>query len=248
VMTTQEPKEDYEPVAKKTKDDDANGENTHSEEPSTSMKRREPLDKTHKISRTGGKYHLLIGVTGSVAAIKLQELIETLNKMCKEERLWIKIVATDNAIRFIEKADLQIDDVIYEDRDEWSMWQGRGDPVLHIELRKWADAMLIAPLDANSLAKISNGICDNLLTSLVRAWDTSKPLHFAPAMNSFMWESTLTYQQRATLRDLLRFKEIPPIEKDLMCGDHGMGAMATIQLIATIIASAVKSKFAVYTS
>ncbi|GMT08707.1 hypothetical protein PFISCL1PPCAC_4 [Pristionchus fissidentatus] len=249
-MANEDPKDDYEPEVKKAKEDSSlNGDSLTKEEGSAStMLRRDPFDKTHKISRSGGKYHLLIGVTGSVAVIKLQELIEMLNKMCKRERLWIKIVATDSALQFIEKTDLQIEDVIYDDRDEWNMWNGRGDPVLHIELRKWADGMLIAPLDANSMGKIANGICDNLLTSLVRAWDTNKPLHYAPAMNSFMWENPLTYQQRTTLRDLLRYKEIPPIEKDLMCGDHGMGAMATIQLIASIVASNVKSKFAVYTS
>lgn len=48
--------------------------------------------------------------------------------------------------------------------------------MLHIELRKWADLLLIAPLSANSLAKIANGMADNLLTSVVRAWDYKKPL------------------------------------------------------------------------
>jgi len=50
-------------------------------------------------------------------------------------------------------------------------WNKRGDPVLHIELRKWADAILVSPLSANTLAKISNGICDNLLTLIFRCWD-----------------------------------------------------------------------------
>lgn len=45
------------------------------------------------------------------------------------------------------------------------LWNGRSDPVLHIELRRWADLMLVAPLDANTLAKLANGICDNLLVS-----------------------------------------------------------------------------------
>lgn len=45
------------------------------------------------------------------------------------------------------------------------LWRGRSDPVLHIELRRWADLMLVAPLDANTLAKLANGICDNLLVS-----------------------------------------------------------------------------------
>lgn len=75
-----------------------------------------------------------------------------------------------------------------------------------LELRKWADAMLIAPLDANTLAKISNGLCDNLLTSVVRAWDTQRPLYFAPAMNTYMWTSPHTVRHRKTIKDLLAFK------------------------------------------
>ncbi len=51
-----------------------------------------------------------------------------------------------------------------------------GDPVLHIELRRWADVLLVAPLSANTLAKMANGLADNLLTCVVRAWDFSKPL------------------------------------------------------------------------
>lgn len=75
-----------------------------------------------------------------------------------------------------------------------------------VELFKWADALLLAPLDANSMAKIANGLCDNLLTSVVRAWGPGKPVYFAPAMNTAMWENTLTYQHRKTLKDLLGFK------------------------------------------
>lgn len=59
----------------------------------------------------------------------------------------------------------------FVDEDEQKRWNHRGDPVLHIELRKWADALLIAPLSANTLAKISNGLCDNLVTLAARCWD-----------------------------------------------------------------------------
>jgi len=56
------------------------------------------------------------------------------------------------------------DVLIFTDQDEWK-WAERSDPVLHIELRKWADLLLIAPLSANTLAKISNGLCDNLVVA-----------------------------------------------------------------------------------
>ena len=78
-----------------------------------------------------------------------------------------QIIATKSAIAFLNTQDFDIEEVIYEDRDEWSMWKGRGDQVLHIELRKWADALLIAPLDANSMAKMALGLSDNLVTSVV---------------------------------------------------------------------------------
>uniref|UniRef100_A0A1I7XNF8 Glutathione-specific gamma-glutamylcyclotransferase n=1 Tax=Heterorhabditis bacteriophora TaxID=37862 RepID=A0A1I7XNF8_HETBA len=209
--------------------------------------RRPPFTNSHRLIRQGGKYHLLIGVTGSVAVIKLQELIDQLYKFCPQDRLWIKVVATGSAVRLLETQDHDIEETIYEDRDEWSMWRDRGDPVLHIELRKWADSMLLAPLDANTLAKIANGLCDNLVTSVVRAWDPRKPLYFAPAMNTMMWENPLTFQHRKTLKDLLRFKEIPPMEKELMCGDTGVGAMASVTMISTILATDVKNRFAIYT-
>ena len=83
---------------------------------------------------------------------------------------------------------------------EWEAWQGRGDPVLHIELRKWAELMVIAPLSANSLAKLAGGLCDNLLTCTARAWDTKKPLLFCPAMNTLMYEHPLTAIHIASLK------------------------------------------------
>lgn len=105
------------------------------------------------------------------------------------------------------------------------MWQQKGDPVVHIELRKWADIFLVAPLSANSLAKMAQGMCDNLLTSVVRAWDFAKPLLLAPAMNTFMWDSPFTAQQLQVLRSL-GAQVVPPVSKALACGDVGTGAMA----------------------
>lgn len=97
-------------------------------------------------------------------------------------------------------------------RDEWSLWNERGDPVLHIELRRWADVFVISPLDANTMGKIANGICDNLLTCVARAWDPKMPLLFAPAMNTMMFDHPLTKEHRKKFIDL-GYHEIPCVEK-----------------------------------
>uniref|UniRef100_A0A0N5AXF6 Flavoprotein domain-containing protein n=1 Tax=Syphacia muris TaxID=451379 RepID=A0A0N5AXF6_9BILA len=228
----------------KTKEDEVGEKRRRIEETCSDVAKRPPFGPDHRIQRQGSKFHLLIGVTGSVATIKLLELINELYKTSPQNKLVIKVMATAAAKHFIDYSTLPIP--VYDDEDEWNMWKKRNDPVLHIELFKWADALLLAPLDANSLAKIANGLCDNLLTSVVRAWGRGKPVYFAPAMNTAMWENTLTYQHRKTLKDLLGFKEIPPIEKVLMCGDFGCGAMASTHMIATIVSSEVKNRFSVY--
>ena len=194
------------------------------------------------------KHNVLIGVTGSVATIKIEEIISRLREALSNVN--ICLVATKNANhfaqvdKFIDKKDLQGKLALikqsdqnggnfltsFSDEDEWSAWSQRGDPVLHIELRKWADLFLIAPLDANSMAKLANGICDNLLTCIARAWDFSKPIIICPAMNTFMYEHFLTAKHLKGLRDI-GYIEIEAIEKTLVCGDHGIGAMCKVETI-----------------
>lgn len=173
---------------------------------------------------------VLIGCTGSVAALKIPLLIEELQKTMVP--MEIILVPTKNSLHFFDCKDLNIK--VHLDEDEWTLWSGRSDPVLHIELRKWADLCLLAPLDANTLAKISHGICDNLLTCVVRAWDLSKPLYFAPAMNTHMWDHPITARQIMTLKEF-GFHDIPCIEKTLVCGDRGMGAMAEVNVIVKAV-------------
>jgi len=90
--------------------------------------------------------------------------------------------------------------------DEWKEWQKLGDPVLHIDLRDWADLLLVAPLSAHTLAKISNGLCDDTLSCVIRAWDyghgsrPGKTLLLAPAMNTAMWGHPLTQSQLQTVQ------------------------------------------------
>ncbi|KAK3405021.1 hypothetical protein EUGRSUZ_K01291 [Eucalyptus grandis] len=166
------------------------------------------------------KPRILLAASGSVAAIKFANLCH-----CFSEWAEVKAVATKASLHFIDRASLPRDVVLYTDEDEWSSWSKIGDSVLHIELRRWADIMIIAPLSANTLGKIAGGLCDNLLTCIVRAWDYTKPLFVAPAMNTFMWNNPFTERHLMTV-DELGISLIPPVSKRLACGDYGNGAMA----------------------
>ncbi|XP_057377224.1 phosphopantothenoylcysteine decarboxylase-like [Daphnia carinata] len=178
---------------------------------------------------------VLIGCTGSVATIKVNELVDQL----KNNNFEVQTIATKSAQHFL-KTDI-IDCKVWNDEDEWNVWKDRGDPVLHIELRRWADIFIIAPLDANSLAKIAQGICDNLLTCTVRAWDLAKPLLFCPAMNTHMWNHPLTAEHINKLK-AFGYIEIPCISKTLICGDSGAGAMAEIKTIVDQVVKISKGK------
>jgi phosphopantothenoylcysteine decarboxylase len=215
--------------------------------------------------------HVLLGVTGSVAAVKTPGLASAL----REAGCEVKIVVTEPALAFFDAAALdgggssspagdggQLSNArtLYRDADEWPA--GRlfqvGEPVLHIELRRWADLLLIAPLDANTLAKLALGLSDNLLTSVYRAWDPARPVVLAPAMNTLMWEGPPTPRHLKQLledhggrpvpvsqdpddlcravNDLCpRLRIVPPQSKRLACGDEGMGGMAAVADIVAMV-------------
>eukprot|EP00127_Corallochytrium_limacisporum_P007431 Clim_evm34s251 gene=Clim_evmTU34s251 len=195
--------------------------------------------------------HVLVAVTGSVASVKLPLLVDclsaTFNTRMQEQRstlrnrfpsgIKVRVVTTSSAQHFYDKGEVEqkIGAPIWNDEDEWSMWQRMGDPVLHIELRRWADVCLIAPLDANTMAKMANGMSDNLISCLTRCWDfTLAPMIVAPAMNTLMWESPFTAQHLERLKEV-GADVIPPISKTLACGDTGVGAMEQVDKIASYV-------------
>lgn len=96
------------------------------------------------------KPRILLAASGSVAAIKFESLCRSFTEWAE-----VKAVATKSSLHFLDKSSLPGDVALYTDDEEWSSWKKIGDGVLHIELRKWADAMIIAPLSANSLAKVN---------------------------------------------------------------------------------------------
>jgi phosphopantothenoylcysteine decarboxylase len=109
---------------------------------------------------------IVLGVTGSVAAIRTPLLYRELTLRGHE----VRIVLTEHATYFFNP-DAVPGALVFRDSDEWpktktgELYQP-GDPVLHIELRRWAELLLVAPLDAHTLAKFALGLCDNLLTCL----------------------------------------------------------------------------------
>jgi phosphopantothenoylcysteine decarboxylase len=212
--------------------------------------------------------NVLLGVTGSVAAILTPDLYGRLKQAGRQ----VRVVATPAALYFFDPAALDPLDpsrpernpeVVVLDEDEWPgraegrRWQ-RGDPVLHIRLRRWADLLLIAPLDANTLAKLANGLADNCLSCVWRAWDPARPVVLAPAMNTLMWEHPLTgrhlrqlaadagagavppeFDLNAVMRRINencpRLRVVPPQVKLLADGDYGMGGLAPLEEITLAV-------------
>ncbi|KAJ5790356.1 uncharacterized protein N7518_007367 [Penicillium psychrosexuale] len=202
------------------------------------------------------KIHVLL----AAATIKLPDIAEAL---CRNKNFSIRILVTEPAEKFLAgqileqpafETLLQIDgvDAIYRDEDEWSPSWTRGGPVLHIELRKWAHILLVAPMSANTMAKMANGIADNLLLSVIRAWDTTgvvdmgfksqKPRIFAALdMDRCMYRHPVTEKQLKALRDQWGWSEsnpegwvtlLPPVENSL---DVGTGNMMDWRDIVTAI-------------
>ncbi|KAJ5231420.1 uncharacterized protein N7469_006008 [Penicillium citrinum] len=199
------------------------------------------------------KIHILLAASGSVATIKIPNIAEALGQY---PNVSVRIIVTESAERFLAAQSAEqplLDslcsvpgvDGIYRDSDEWSRPWVRGAPILHIELRKWAHILLVAPLSANTMAKMTIGMADNLLLSVLRAWDTTglvdlgfkarKPMVFlAPAMNTAMYVHPVTEKSLKILRDEWGKSDanpdgwvtiLPPIEKSLACGDAGTGGM-----------------------
>ncbi len=218
--------------------------------------------------------NVLLGATGSVAAVRVPALFDSLTAAGHA----VKVVATTAATYFFDPKAIgqnlpstpkepglksALDGFVFLDEDEWpgrdagELYQ-RGDSVLHIELRKWADIFAVAPLDANTLAKLAVGLCDNCLTCVWRAWDVTRPVVLAPAMNTLMWQNPFTRRHLRSIAADAGAGHIPahlgdepliqqindrsptlrvvaPVSKQLACGDVGVGALADVSEITNAI-------------
>ena len=177
---------------------------------------------------------ILLGITGSVATILTEKLAAKLT----EKGNVVRIIYTDKSFQFLDVPALNRISNKYKtycDKDEFysKTTYHKDDPVLHIELREWADILLIAPCSVNTMAKMVNGICDNLLTSVFRAWNFNKPVFVAPSANTKMFMHPITNEHLTKLKQW-EVNIIYPTVKKLACGEYGIGALTDLDTIVNM--------------
>lgn len=176
---------------------------------------------------------IVLGITGGIAAYKAAELVRLLVK----DGVEVRVVMTEAACGFITPATLQ---ALSNKPVFTNMWDARvSDNMAHIELSRGADLIVVAPATADFLAKLANGLADDLLSTLSIAREC--PLLVAPAMNAQMWDNKATQRNVAQLaRDGVVI--LGPANGDQACGEVGMGRMLEAQQICDEINSFLQPK------
>ncbi|MDA3799436.1 MAG: phosphopantothenoylcysteine decarboxylase [Kiritimatiellae bacterium] len=169
---------------------------------------------------------VLLGVTGSIAAYKAAEI----TRLLKKADLNVVVIMTDSAQEFIAPLTFQtlsqnsVVTNMFEKRPDWHP--------IHISLADSADTLLIAPATANIIAKLANGIADDILSCTALSLDC--PIIIAPAMNDKMWMNPATQQNVETLKQRgVKFINIE--DGELACGTEGKGRLASPETIVEIL-------------
>ena len=160
--------------------------------------------------------HILLGICSGIAAYKTPNLVRGLRAQGAE----VQVVLSSNAHRFVTPTALQ---AVSGRPVRQDIWDEAAEAAMgHIELARWADAVLIAPATANSMAKLANGMADDLLTTLCLA--TTAPVVLAPAMNQQMYQHPATQANLQKLADL-GYELVGPDVGEQACGEEGPGRM-----------------------
>lgn len=167
---------------------------------------------------TGGKT-VLLGVTGCIAAYKSCEIVRALQKA----GVHVKVVMTEHATEFVGPTTFR---ALTHEKVAVGLFDDPEDPIHHVSLAQEADAFLIAPCTANVIAKIANGIADDLLTTTALA--TTAPLIIAPAMNVNMYDNGATRYNIGKLH-IRGARIVEAGDGYLACGDVGKGRLADIE-------------------
>lgn len=178
--------------------------------------------------------HVLLGVTGGIAAYKAPAIVSRLKKLGME----VKVVMTEGATKFVTPLTFQTmsNQVVHVDMFD----QLNNMDVEHIALAKWADVMVIAPATANTIAKLAYGLADNMLTTVALA--TKVPILIAPAMNTQMLRAEATQEALKVLKSRKQYEILPTAEGLLACQDVGEGKMAEPEDIVDYILMALTEK------
>lgn len=179
---------------------------------------------------------ILLGITGGIAAYKAAELVRELRKAKAE----VRVVMTTAAQEFITPLTLQ---ALSGNPVHYSMLDPEAEAGMgHIELARWADIILVAPASADFIARLTQGMGNDLLTTLCLASDA--PLAICPAMNQAMWRDEMTQANIQRLIDLKgkKFHSFGPADGEQACGDIGPGRMLEPSLIAQQCAKLFTSK------
>lgn len=193
---------------------------------------RDKKSVTRKDAIMKKEKHVVLGVTGSIAAYKAAELV----RLIVGKKWTVSVVMTESAALFVSELTFQtlsrepvmID--MFEQAEDWEPG--------HVSMADRADVLLIAPCTANVMAKLAHGIADDALTAVALACDA--PLLVAPAMNEKMWKHPATRANLAILKK--RGAEIINVERgDLACGHVGQGRMACVETIISALEKKLKA-------
>lgn len=175
--------------------------------------------------------NILLGVTGGVAAYKAVDLASKLT--CAGAG--VKTVMTEAACRLIGPKSFE---AVTQSAVFTTMWSTPEEyQISHIALLDWADVVVVAPATANILGKIANGICDDMLSTILcacRPLVESAAALLAPAMNNNMWANPAVQHNVKTIKEM-GFQLIGPVEGRLACGAEGIGRMSEPQEILEAI-------------
>ena len=167
---------------------------------------------------------ILIGISGGIAAYKICDLVRSFVTDGHE----VKTILTDNAKQFVTTTTLE---TLTKSKCYSDLFSNVKD-IEHVSLAKWADVMVVAPATANTIAKISSGVCDDLMTTVIMALD--KPCYIFPSMNTNMYTHPSVQENIAKLRDW-GYIVYDPEEGELACGDTGKGRLPDVELIHEIV-------------
>jgi len=163
---------------------------------------------------------ILIGVTGSIAVYKTCSLVN----MFIQQGADVKVVMSEGATKFVTPLTFQTltNKPVYTD-----MWNPVDqNSVEHISLAHWPDLILVAPATANTIAKISLGFSDNLLTTILLASLPDVKVLIAPAMNVNMWQNPIFQERMSVLKKNEKYSFVEPRSGILACRDEGKGKIA----------------------